>query len=61
MRRNVPRESARLPPSLPRRAAPPQVRARLCQLRKDTLAAEAIFVEQGKVDEAIEMYQTLQM
>ena len=38
-----------------------QVRARLCQLRRDTAAAEAIFVEQGKVEEAIEMYQTLQM
>jgi intraflagellar transport protein 172 len=37
------------------------VRARLCELRRDTLAAEAIFVEQGKLDDAIEMYQTLQM
>lgn len=60
MRRSVPRVSA--PPASPSpRCPPPQVRARLCQLRKDTLAAEAIFVEQGKVDEAIEMYQTLQM
>ena len=35
------------------------VRARMAQLRKDYTQAEHILVDQGKVDECIEMYQTL--
>jgi intraflagellar transport protein 172 len=33
------------------------VRARLAQLNKDVTAAESVFLEQGKVDQAVEMYQ----
>lgn len=35
------------------------VRARLAMLHKDVAGAEGVLVDQGKVDEAIEMYQTL--
>jgi len=35
------------------------VRARMAQLRGDLAGAEAVYVEQGKVDDAIEMYQSL--
>ena len=35
------------------------VRARLCQLKGDFSGAEAIYVENGKIEDAIEMYQAL--
>ena len=35
------------------------VRSMLAQLRGDYTRAERVFVKQGQVDEAIEMYQTL--
>lgn len=35
------------------------VRARLAMLKQDLSEAEGVFVEQGKVDEAIEMYQIM--
>ncbi len=36
------------------------VRARLAQVRGDVIDAEHILIDQGKVDEAIDMYQSLQ-
>ena len=35
------------------------VRARLAELNSDIASAEGILIEQGKVEEAVEMYQTL--
>ena len=37
------------------------VRARMAQMRGNLQEAEGIFVEQGKVDEAVAMYESLQM